>query len=151
MITRVRQVGDHKGVFVTGRVAPGEAVLPLRGVAVDTPYRFSLQIAPDLHLAPLAEFDDDSMWCFVNHACDPNCHVDLEQMALVAIRDIPAGAEVTFNYCSTEEHIVSPFGCDCGADGCYRQIRGFRHLSTEQRQRLPFPAPHLLALAAVDV
>ena len=49
---------------------------------------------------------------FMNHSCDPNCrqftvsynHADayLYDIALFAVRFIPAGTELTFNYCDTE-------------------------------------------------
>jgi hypothetical protein len=153
MKTRVEQRGPRTGVYATEPLPAGESVLALRGVAVEAPYRFSLQIAADLHLAPLSEVADDySAWCFVNHSCRPNCRADFGLMALIALRDIGPGEELSFNYCSCEYDMASPFSCDCGAPNCYKRISGFRHLSDRQKQDLSgLLAPHLLALAAVGV
>ena len=152
MTTRLQDAGGRKGVYAARHFAPGEVLLPLDGIVVDRPHRYSLQIAADRHLAPRAGFEDESAWCFINHQCDPNCRIDVARMALVALKAVSAGDEVSFNYCSTEYDIASPFGCHCGAAGCYRQVRGFRHLSDDEKQRLRgLLAPHLLALTAVDV
>lgn len=56
------------------------------------------------------------------HSCDPNCRVDLHDMAMKAIRPIAAGDRITFDYHTTESFISSPFDCVCGADTCRRRI-----------------------------
>jgi SET domain-containing protein len=56
---------------------------------------------------------------FLNHSCEPNCEAERvgEQIWIIAIRDIPAGEELTFNYgyslVDYREH-----ECRCGAAGC---------------------------------
>jgi SET domain-containing protein len=77
---------------------------------------------------------------FLNHSCEPNCEACLEegQIWVIAIRDIRAGEELTFNYGydleDYREHI-----CGCGAEGCvgyivaeefFGHVRG-RHKETE--------------------
>lgn len=56
---------------------------------------------------------------FLNHSCAPNCEAQLEvgRIWLVALRDIGAGEELTFNYgYDLEDYREHP--CGCGAIGC---------------------------------
>lgn len=145
----VTVTSGHRGVRARRAIAPGETVLPLVGITASSPARSTLQIGPDAHLHPLSVDADDerSAWCFVNHSCNPNCAVSLRDMALVALRCIQPGEELTFDYCSTEYDMAEPFACGCGDAGCYGEVRGFRHLPRgRQLELLPRLAPHLVAL-----
>ena len=48
-----------------------------------------------------------------------------------------------FDYDSTEWDMAAPFDCGCGSPKCRGTVRGFRHLSDEQRAELIAIAPHL--------
>ena len=56
---------------------------------------------------------------FLNHSCEPNCEAERigERIWIVALHDIPAGEELTFNYgyslVDYRDH-----ECRCGAIGC---------------------------------
>ena len=41
---------------------------------------------------------NDARW--INHSCDPNCEADVEdgRIFITSLRDIPAGAELTYDY-----------------------------------------------------
>jgi uncharacterized protein len=56
---------------------------------------------------------------FVNHRCSPNCEAEFinGQIWLIAIVDIPAGEEVTFNYGYDLED-YKDFPCHCGSSEC---------------------------------
>lgn len=60
---------------------------------------------------------------FINHSCSPNCEAqwDEEHIWIIALRDISAGEELTFNYgydlVDFEEH-----PCRCGAPNCVGYI-----------------------------
>jgi SET domain len=58
-----------------------------------------------------------------NHSCDPNATFN-EQGMLVALRDIPAGAEITFNYLNNPTP-ASPwdFACQCGSSNCIGWVK----------------------------
>ena len=85
---------------------------------------------------------DRSPWHFLNHSCDSNIMVRGRE--LVAIRHIRAGVEVTFNYNANEYNLACPFTCHCGSHFCSGEIRGFKHLSRAERQRLwPLLSEHL--------
>jgi len=56
---------------------------------------------------------------FINHSCDPNCHTEQfgNTIWIVAIRDIAAGEELTYNYeYSIDDEPPEP--CHCGAKHC---------------------------------
>jgi SET domain-containing protein len=60
---------------------------------------------------------------FINHSCAPNCEAELEggRIWIVALRDIRAGEEMTFNYgYDLEDYQEHP--CVCGATGCIGYI-----------------------------
>jgi uncharacterized protein len=70
------------------------------------------------------EFDVDgnvpkNLARFANHSCSPNCESELDDGAvwLIALRDIAAGEEITYNYgYDLEEYPDYP--CQCGSPGC---------------------------------
>ena len=56
---------------------------------------------------------------YINHSCDPNCETLQTQRAIwiIAVRDIKAGEELTYNYgYGIEEYEQYP--CTCGAEHC---------------------------------
>ena len=64
---------------------------------------------------------------FINHSCDPNCETFIQrgQIFIEAIRDIPAGTELTYDYLyeRTEDEKGKPgieeyYACHCGAKNC---------------------------------
>lgn len=62
---------------------------------------------------------------YVNHSCDPNCEADelSGRIFITSIRDIPAGAELTYDY-NMEAPSPLPrdwrrrYACRCGAPRC---------------------------------
>ena len=56
---------------------------------------------------------------FLNHSCEPNCEASLEEdrIWIVALRDIWAGEELTFNYGFDLEDYRN-YPCGCGARQC---------------------------------
>jgi len=56
---------------------------------------------------------------YINHSCDPNCAVEKTAGTLwiVAIRDITAGEELSFNYGYEITHYRDN-PCTCGAEQC---------------------------------
>ena len=64
--------------------------------------------------------DGHGMAMFINHSCDPNCETDGEgdEIWIVAIRDIEAGEELTYDYCLWDGAEDDPSTCSCGAKNC---------------------------------
>jgi len=62
---------------------------------------------------------------YLNHACEPNCAPVIEagRVFITAIRDIPAGVELTYDYAYTreggaDEDHPERYACRCGAARC---------------------------------
>lgn len=90
-----------------------------RSPRVDAATFLTVQLDAVTHLLPRPEL----LEC-VNHSCDPNVSFDMEQLALVALRDLRANEELTYFYPSTEWHMAQPFECGCGASQCLGTIEG---------------------------
>jgi hypothetical protein len=151
-------VQRSRGQFRVVAVAPiaaGELLLTVDGRLVDQPSRYSIQVGPRQHIAPpVPDHIEDDMdrhaWRFLNHSCAPSAV--LRGRALVALRALRSGDEVTFDYATTEHEMAEPFVCGCGASTCRGLIRGFVGLSEAQRLALePYLATHLREPAGVMV
>ena len=79
-----------------------------------------LQIEEDLFLVGGEEKEGTD--CF-NHSCDPNLGF-LGQIGLVAMREINAGEELTFDYAMSDGEAYDEFDCHCGSPNCRKKITG---------------------------
>jgi hypothetical protein len=89
----------------------------------------------------------------VNHSCDPNCGVrlnDEQAFDFVARRAIGDGQELTFDYAMrnfTIEHF--PLDCLCGADQCRGSVTGWKDLPAARKADYgELVAPYLRAMDA---
>ncbi|WP_438029298.1 SET domain-containing protein-lysine N-methyltransferase [Sorangium sp. So ce233] len=104
--------------------AAGDVLQPFGAAVVhDRPNRMTLQLSQHQHIEL-----EPGFLAFTNHGCDPNAHFDVELRALVALRRIAPGDEITFFYPSTEWTMASPFECRCGSARCLRRIAGASEL-----------------------
>ena len=94
------------------------------------PSYLTVQLDADTHLEPQPSFLQ-----FVNHSCDPNVSFDMSRLALVALRDLRAGEELTYFYPSTELTMAQPFDCACGAPNCVGHIAGASAMPREVLER----------------
>jgi SET domain-containing protein len=79
-----------------------------------------LQMDEELYLLTAQEKEDTD--CF-NHSCDPNLGFS-GQIGLLALRDIPAGEELTFDYAMSDGAAYDEFECQCGAASCRSRVTG---------------------------
>jgi hypothetical protein len=87
----------------------------------------------------------------VNHSCDPNCGVrlnDAQAFDFVAREHIDAGQELTFDYAVrnfTIDHF--PDVCLCGAERCRGSVTGWKDLTDAQKSDCgDLVAPYLLVM-----
>jgi len=106
----------------------------------DRPSRMTVQVSEHAHIA-LAP----PSLSFMNHACEPNVHLDVEHRVAVAIASIVAGDELTFFYPSTEWMMASPFDCHCGSPRCIGWIAGASQVPPSLLRGRPL-APHIARL-----
>ena len=83
---------------------------------------------------------------FINHSCDPNCGF-VDARTLVAMREIPTGEAVTFDYAMSDTSAFVDFDCRCGSRGCRGRMTGedWRRAELQARYEGWF-APHVQRL-----
>jgi uncharacterized protein len=64
--------------------------------------------------------DGFGMAAFVNHSCRPNCETDEidKRIWIIALDDIPAGAELTYDYNIYDAEPGEKCPCYCGSPNC---------------------------------
>jgi hypothetical protein len=125
-------------------ITAGEVLFYLSGEIVDQPTKYTIQLDETRHV-----LTPNGLWKSMNHACEPNVRIDTATREMIAIRDLAPGEELTFNYNTTEWDMAAPFACGCGAKLCAGTIRGFKHLTNEQRAAiLPYASPFIVGRAA---
>ncbi|ORX48604.1 hypothetical protein DM01DRAFT_1368191 [Hesseltinella vesiculosa] len=105
--------------------ATHETIVSLDGVTPGEKRYSTVQISPDQHI----ELNSDLL--YLNHACDPTTFLDVDTRALIALKPIAAGDELTFFYPSTEWDMAQSFDCWCGSPKCIKTVKGARHLSKD--------------------
>lgn len=118
----VKQTGmAGKGVFTDAEIFKGQWVLAFGGPIVHCRSRHSVQIGSGVHV------EVEGTPRFTNHSCEPSCEV-AHNTLLMALRDIPVGGEITYDYSTTEEHMTVPFVCQCGSSQCRGKIMGYKDM-----------------------
>jgi len=78
----------------------------------------SLQVDTNLiFLGPTTREPGDS----INHSCEPNCGMR-NATTIVAMRDIAAGEELTFDYAMSDASAYDEFDCNCGTSLCRGRV-----------------------------
>lgn len=111
-------------------ISHGEVVFREAGDAVSSPTMHSIQIGINKHLSIQGEAR------FLSHSNNPNCKVAIydgstHPIDIVALKEIPKGTALTFDYASTEWNMAAAFeDCESG-----QRCAGFKHLGAEERKR----------------
>ena len=127
----VRQTADRGGhtVVANQAIRKGELIVVWSGKLVDGDElqslpadvrRYSLQVEENHYLVSLSDCEPPD---FVNHCCTPNAGL-AGQISLVAMRDIQAGEEVTYDYAMSDGSSYDEFPCGCGSRHCRGQVSG---------------------------
>lgn len=133
------------GLFTAHSCAAGSIVLRVRKSGYLRPARpyseiralgFThaqiLQVGLDAFLPPLGAPDD-----FTNHSCEPNCGLRVwsDGFAMIALRDIAAHEELTYDYSTHQEHPLEDMVCQCGVPCCRGVVRSFSTLPASLQKR----------------
>lgn len=120
-----------KGLFAKAHIARGE-IVAVKGGYILTGEEWEtlekelgpaeIQIAEDLFIAPVSQTERDGAMLYTNHSCDPNIAIQ-GQIALVSMRDIEAGEELTHDWATTDD-LDYEMQCNCGAQNCRGTITG---------------------------
>lgn len=95
--------------------------------AKEAPSRWTMQRSQVEHAEPLPHEIR-----YMSHSCRPNLAIDMEAGAVLALRDIAPGDELSCFYPATEWRMAEPFDCACGAPDCLGRIAGAAELSVER-------------------
>jgi SET domain-containing protein len=131
--TEVRESKIHgRGLFAKVDIAKGEILAIKGGHIIDretlrreiTPRLgpVEIQIDDDLFIAPVTHDERELSMLYSNHSCDPNIGLRGE-ITFVAMRDIPAGEELTHDWAMTDNDDYS-LECNCGASACRKTLTG---------------------------
>lgn len=141
---QVRLRDGGRSLIATAPLAARTPIARYLGEPQPYPGRHSLQVGVGQHI-----HCRDEPEAFINHSCDPNCYVEFPGVTVVTRQPIAPGCEVTLDYLASEWDLAQPFPCTCGAAACRGLIRGYRHLSPEERGRIAgIAAPFLSELVA---
>lgn len=113
------------GLFSTKDFKKGEVAFVMKGKkikfhpknkeeAMATPNLIGLD--KDLYLETLPPY------IFMNHHCEPNLAVEEDGVSYIALKDIKAGEELTFDY-SISEYSDWDMQCSCSSPDCRKIIR----------------------------
>ena len=74
---------------------------------------------------------------FTNHSCDPNTGIKLTPTGtiIIALRDIAAHEELTYDYSTYLNNSYEKMECMCGAANCRRFIGSFETLPEELKRK----------------
>ena len=125
---QTRRTARGAGAFASETIYSGETVAAFGGWVATASQVFSLpnekrrlalQIDDELYLvSPTLSRGD----C-INHSCEPNCGL-LSGVLLVALHDIPCGAEITYDYAMSDGSPYDEFACECGTAACRGRVTG---------------------------
>jgi hypothetical protein len=92
----------------------------------------TLQVGLDAFKLPNGSLDD-----FTNHSCNPNTGIRLTDRGTVilALRDIAAHEELTYDYSTYLNNSYESLRCLCGAANCRGVVGNFSTLPAELRRR----------------
>jgi SET domain-containing protein len=132
-----------RGLFAREAISAGE-IVAVKGGAIMDAASFALvreqvspaeiQIEDGLYIAPRSAEEVEGNILCLNHSCHPNVGVR-GQITFVAMRDIPAEAELTIDYAMIDGESAERMECSCGAPECRKVVTGNDWRRPELRRR----------------
>jgi hypothetical protein len=118
------------GLFTSKDIKKGELAFTLKGKrikfqpktkeeALKLPNIFGVD--KGISIDPVFPYDH------INHKCVPNLGIDSDAISFIALVDISAGSELTFDY-SISEHSAWEMTCSCGEENCRKTIKSIEKL-----------------------
>lgn len=126
------------GCYTTSDIRKGTLIVEYTGPRISkergdeiyenrqTTYLFGLRDGQEV-------IDGHGVAMFINHSCDPNCETDEidNRVWIIAIRNIKAGEELTYDYMLYDGDEDDPAPCYCGSRNC----RGTMYSENEIRRQ----------------
>jgi hypothetical protein len=92
---------DFATLIANENISKDTVIYKLTGKILDKPTRTSIEIGENLHI-------EDEYGKYINHSFDPNTKI-ITGGYIVAIKNIEANDEITFNYNENETKMSCPF------------------------------------------
>jgi hypothetical protein len=128
-VTCIEIEGKGKGLIATETIRRNEIVSISGGIIISTDYwetlkdlnlDYSYFVAEGFLICPLNPEDPSDDWR-MNHCCQPNCGIK-GQIVFVALRDIFAGEELTFDYAMSESDSTYSMPLSCDKENCRKRF-----------------------------
>jgi uncharacterized protein len=126
------------GCYTTAAIRKGALIIEYTGPRItvqEADERYSER--PETYLFGLLDgkhvIDGDGIAAFINHSCEPNCEpVEVDgHVWIVALRNIKAGEELTYDYNLYDGEGDAP--CFCGAKNCRGSLYSAEELKARQK------------------
>lgn len=133
---------DGRGLFAREAIWEGEVVVVKGGYVMTREQRdevgrrlgpAEIQVTEELFIGPVTQEEREGGMMHLNHSCEPNLGLQ-GQIAFVAMRDIAADEELTFDYAMTDDEPYE-MECNCGAPACRRVITGQDWMKDELQRK----------------
>lgn len=151
MVGTSKMLKNEKGLIAGEKIEKNSLIYLKKDHITDIRTVSSIEVAHCKHI------ETANMGRYINHSCEPNAHVktnlindDTGVVALLSVKEIDKGDEITFDYATTESFLsaeASRIRCLCGSEFCRGKIMSFNDLTYAERVRLKnaqFLANHLM-------
>jgi len=128
------------GVYTTSAIAEGTRILEYTGPRLKSKQTDGMYA--DSEVTYLFGMDDGNtvidgfgMAAFVNHSCHPNCETDQidDRIWIIALHDIAAGEELTYDYNIYDAEPGEPCPCHCGAADCRKTMYSEEEIERQEK------------------
>lgn len=121
-----------KGVFSKRAFKKGRVIAKMAGPMVPDIRQHTLQIDEITHL-----YDTYFSGYFL-HSCDPNISLNMRDLTVTALKNIPENTFLYMDYAETEHRLYKQFPCNCGTRRCRGWITGNKELGLAEMEVLSF-------------
>lgn len=117
---------DGKGLFADENIERGERIEYIRGKRRHKVIHNARESRKIEHWIGMGKdlwmTTEGTPFRYINHSCDPNAAI-VGSKTLVALRKIPADAEICIDYSMTDADPFWELKCTCGSPRCRHSIR----------------------------
>ena len=140
---KIREIdGRGVGLFTDTDIAKDEIISITGGVIITKEYwtkfrsefgDYAYYIEDNYLITPLNPLNPSADWR-MNHCCQPNCGIR-GQIVFVALQDIKAGEEITFDYAMSEADEDYQINLSCSKKGCRGEFTGNDWMRPDLQQK----------------
>jgi len=127
----VKKSGIHgKGLFTTVDIKKGDYITYIKGKYTRKKVSGSKKEAGSIPMwygvtRTLWIDPKGTIFCYFNHSCKPNTAI-VGIKKVIALRNIKAGEELTFDYSMTDADPYWEMSCCCGSKNCRETLRAIQ-------------------------